>query len=161
MLKRHAHTVAMLNRDRTIAYLVRDYFQLPRGVALMPALIDARLGQADLVLCLLHLYDRHHYRLTRAYIHLLVGRPISIGPPCLLRRPLVPFATIPPGPRTLLDRRITAVAPANPRRVRTAAHGRWDDFMVGRTVGQLLSRGSTRREVRRAVRRGWIVLEDA
>ena len=161
MLRKHSHTIAMINRDRTAAYLVRDYFSLRRGTTLMSSLCENKLGQADLVLCLLRLRDTHHYRMLGVYVHLLVGHAIVVGPRCLLQYRCngAPTATV---VRSLMDRRIVSVADVpNPRKARTEAYYRWTDFRVGRTPRQLISRGATRRDVKRAMRKGWIVLEDA
>lgn len=160
MLGRHSHVIAMIGRDRSIKYLVRDYFALSVRQALMPALLGRGLGQADLVLCLLRLRDRHHLRMINVYVHLLVGRPILIGEPCLLR-----YATNgrPTATRSPLaeDRRVIYVQPDNPRQPSTEAHGRWREFKVGRSISQLRIRGVTKRDLRRAVRRGWVRLEEA
>src|SRR6266404_4838263 len=124
----------MINRDRATKYLLRDYFQLPRTQALMPALIGANLGQADLVLSLLRLRDtcRTPYaRIYSCYITLLVGHPIVVGPRCLLAYRTNGHSTVTRDPAA---RRITYVAPANPRQPGTPAHARWPDFKVGRTL---------------------------
>lgn len=160
----HAATVALLGRDRLTSYLVRDYFDLPRTNALMAALLDRGLCQADLVLCVLHLHDHAPSadlrRVLRYYIRRLVGRPILVGEPCLLR-----YKTNGHPPRTSRplpgDRRIVWVTPNNPRQPGTTAATRWSEFRAGRTVSQLRVRGVTRRDVRAALRHGWIRLEEA
>ncbi len=162
MLHRHAHTIAMMNRDGRTKLLLRDYFDLSRSMALMPSLLTRGLGQADLVLSLLHLRDQtrtEYRRIFAAYVELLVGHPIVIGPSCLLRYQVnghQPRVT-----RSSDDRRLIYVAPGNPRQPGTDAHLRWCEYRVGRTVGQLRIRGVTRRDVRKAVRRGWVQLEAA
>jgi hypothetical protein len=154
----HYATVAALGRDRALRYLIRDYFSLPKTTALMPALLARRLGQADLVLCLLRLRDGHPVLRESAegYIEALVGHPITYGLPCLLR--YRSNGT----PSVALDRspRIAWVSPSNPRLPRTEAFLRWPEYRVGRTEAQLRSRGVTRRDFRRAIRRGWIKLEE-
>ena len=159
MLRRHAHVIAMIGRDRVTKYLLRDYFQLSRTMALMPALLERGLGQADLVLALLRLRDARDARLRiyGAYIELLVGHPIAVGPCCLLRYRANGHPTV------TRDRspRLVWVNPVNPRQPRTEAHSRWSEFRVGRTVAQLRVRGVTKRDLRRATRKGWIRLEEA
>lgn len=160
MLHRHSHTIAMMNRDRVTRYLLCDYFQLRRGATLMSSLCDQGLGQADLVLALLRLRDQcrtPYARIYGCYITLLVGHPITVGPACLLQYRVNGHPT---AIRSTDDRRLTFVLPDNPRQPRTEAHLRWCQFQVGRTVAQLRVRGVTKRDIRRAVRRGWIKLEE-
>jgi hypothetical protein len=154
----------MLDRDAHASLLIRDYFNLPRRHALMASLTDRGLGQADLVLCLLRIRDAtrnpDRRRLLAFYVHRLVGRPILVGEPCLLRyraNGARPRTTHPRDPR---DRKITWVLGTNPRQPQTDAYLRWSEFKVGRTVGQLRIRGVTRRDIRRAVRRNWIRMEE-
>lgn len=165
MLTKHAHTLAMINRDRPVAYLLRDYFGLRRGATLTAALIERGLGQADLVLALLRLRDRHvgllplrSTLLFSAYIELLVGHPITIGPRCLLlyRSNNAPPRTV----RSLDERRIVSTPPTNPRQPGTGAHARWCEYRVGRTLSQLYIRGIAKRDVRRAIANKWITVEE-
>jgi len=161
MLKLHHAAVARMGINRDLKYLVRDYFSLSRTQALMPALLAQKLGQADLVLCLLRLRDAHAHRSLRAsiesYITMLVGHPICIGPSCLQRY----HDKIKPPP-IALDRspRVTFVTPDNPRQPNTDAHLRWCEYRVGRTVAQLRARGVTPKDVRLARRNGWIRTEE-
>jgi hypothetical protein len=160
MLKKHSLVVAMMNRDTTTAFLLRDYFDLPRHTTLMSCLLHKQLGQADLVLALLRLRDRRprNHRVLGAYIELLVGHPITVAPTCLLR-----YATNTSHPRVVRsrdERKITFVLGTNPRAPATAAHLRWCEFRVGRSLGQLYVRGVTKRDVRKAVRKGWIKVEE-
>jgi hypothetical protein len=160
MLKKHSLVVAMMNRDTTTAFLLRDYFDLPRHTTLMSCLLRKQLGQADLVLALLRLRDQRlgNRHLLGAYVELLVGHPITVAPSCLLK-----YATNTSYPRVVRskdDRKITYVAPANPRAPTTDAYLRWCEFRVGRSLGQLYVRGVTKRDVRKAVRRGWIRVEE-
>ena len=156
MLTLHYRTIARLGRDRTIKYLVRDYFGLPRAPALMPALLRCGLGQADLVLCLLRVRDAHVGLRTAAEAHIaaLMGHPIVVGRPCLLG-----LRSRVTGPQAKQAPRIAWVAPENPRLPRTEAYLRWCEYRVGRTEAQLRSRGITRRDFRKAVRRGWVRME--
>lgn len=161
MLHKHHRTVARIAATRDLKYLVRDYFALPRATALMPAMLARGLGQADLVLCLLRLRDHHEAlrRTTEDLIAALVGHPICVGPSCLLSY----RTTAQRGVRVVRskdDRRITSVVQDNPRQPNTSAHLRWCEYRVGRTIGQLLVRGITRKDILRAQRRGWIQVEE-
>src|SRR4051812_46321346 len=132
MLLKHSHTIAMINRDRHVKYLLRDYFQLPRTTSLMPAFIARQLGQADIVLALLHLRDNCHTpyrRLFSFYITMLVGRPIQVGERCLLKyvvngKPLACRAS------DGTDRRVTYVHKHCPRASNTPAALRWAEVRV-------------------------------
>lgn len=160
MLLKHSLTLAMMNRDRRTAFLMRDYFDLPRTKALTPSLLDRGLGQADIVLALLRLRDQRttYSRVFSSYIELLVGHPIVVGPACLLHYKT--NGAKPSVVRSIDDRRIVYVIPDNPRQPKTEAYLRWCEFRVGRTIGQLRVRGIKKRDIRRAVRRGWIKVEE-
>jgi hypothetical protein len=160
MLTQHSHTIAMMNRDKRTAYLLRDYFDLPRHISLLPALLQKGLGQADVVLALLRLRDgRTNYSpIFRSYIELLVGRKLTVGPPCL-QGYNVPLP-LPERTRSVEDRRITHVHATNPRQPQTEAHLRWSEYKVGRTLAQLHVRGVTKRDIRKAIARGWIKVEE-
>lgn len=161
MLLRHHQTIARLATDLSLKYLIRDYFGLPVTTALMPAMLARGLGQADLVLCLLRIRDAHRSLRTAIEEHItaLIGRAIHACPPCLQlynQRPVNPQDAT----RTADDRRVTHVTLANPRQEGTDAYMRWHEFRVGRTIGQLVTRGITKRDIRRAVRNGWIKMEE-
>lgn len=163
MLRRHATTIAMICRDTHVRPSVFEYFSLPAGRSLMSCLVERKLGQADLVLCLLHLRDRSRApsRLLNFYIERLVGRSISVGPSCTLlwrHNSQSPVVTRPPSG---YERKITFVVDHNPRQRGTDAHERWSCVRPGRTLAQLLVRGFRRRDVRVALRRGWIRVDDA
>lgn len=157
MLHLHWKTIAQLATHRDLKYLVRDYFSLPKSQALMPALLAKRLGQADLVLCLLRLRDQHWGMRTQFESHItsLVGHPIHYGPTCLQSYRTGPTRIV----RSKDERRITFVSTTNPRQPGTEAHLRWCEYRVGRTVGQLLVRGVTKRDIRKAIESGWIKVE--
>ena len=156
MLRKHCATIVKMNKYPLLKSMIRSYFSLPDQVPLTPAMYQRGLGQADLVLCLL----RTDHFMAREFVAMLIGHPIVIGPPCLLS-----YHTNGGAPRVRksshpLDRRIVWVEPTNPRQPRTEAHMRWVDFKAGRTPRQVMSRGSTKRDVRRALRMGWIRLEE-
>lgn len=154
----HARTVAQIGRDRDLRYLIRDYFALPKHQALMPALLARSLGQADLVLCLLRLRDRHASLRSSAEAHIaaLVGHPICVGPGCLL----LYRSNGPAHVRQDRTPRVTYVTPVNPRQPNTEAYLRWPEYKIGRSVAQLKMRGIRAKDLRIARERGWIRLEE-
>ncbi len=157
MLHKHARAVGSIATNHNLKYLVQDYFDLPRRVALMPALLAKGLGQADLVLCLLRLRDRHTgiRAAAEAAITGLVGHPIATGTPCLLRyRDVAPYARLDASPR------VVYVAPHNPRQTGTEAYQRWSEYKIGRTVAQLRARGVKAKDLRVCKQHGWIRLEE-
>lgn len=111
-------------------------------------------GQADLALCLLRINTRASLALTER----LVGRKITRCPP-QLREHQSPTRQ-PDQVREGDDRRIARVTRVScPWRPSCSSAREWREFRVGRSVRQLLARGVKRRHVRRALRKGWIVLE--
>lgn len=158
LLHKHHRTVARLNQSKPIKYLIRDYFALPTATALMPAMLAARLGQADLVLCLLRLRDAHRAVAKPLELHIaaLVGHPITSCPACLLAYRTGPTKVV----RSRDQRRILHVVSDNPRQPGTDAHLRWCEYRVGRTLGQLYVRGVSKRDVRRAIINDWIRVEE-
>lgn len=161
MLSHHHRTVAHLAANHLLKDLVRDHFGLPIATALMPAMLARGLHQADLVLCLLRIRDAHSALRSAVESHIttLVGSAIRACPSCLQlynARPVKPQDE----PRNSDDRRITYVSPVNPRQEGTDAHMRWREFRVGRTIGQLVVRGITKRDIHRAARNGWIKIEE-
>ena len=153
MLRHHARTIVTM--QPSLKAKVRAYFGLPADVALTPAMYQRGLGQADLVLALLRI---EHWN-ARFVIGLLVGKPITIGSPCLLHYRTNGLPTVVPS--TDWDaRRIASVIPDNPRQPGTDAYLRWHQYQAGRTIGQLRVRGVRRRDIRRALRQGWITLEE-
>lgn len=159
MLRKHATALAHMTADKSLKKMVCDYFDLaPRSRSLTPLLYQRGLGQADLVLALLRI---NHSR-ARHYIGLLIGHPIVIAPPCLLRYNLNSNASRPSITRPVGNdnRRITFVQDTNPRQPGTESHLRWPWFQVGRTVAQLRVRGVKRRDIRKAADFGWIRLEE-
>ena len=108
------------------------------------------LSAYALGLALLHLNTRG----SRVLVARILGRPILVLPSAYLRWPIngVPRVRVPRIARVL----------ANPRRPRTTAHDRFElAFRPGRTIEEARSRGATRRDVRAALRHGWIETEAA
>lgn len=149
-LRRHLQTIALVERVPALLYRVRRYFMLP-SIPLALAMRRARLGQADLVLCLL----RVGTRTARKFVERLIGRPIQVSRPAELHYVRANGAA----PRIARVPRITSVVPENPCRRSTRFFQNFALFRIGRTMAQLIARGLTRREVRLASRRGWIVME--
>lgn len=149
-LRRHLQTVALVERVPALLYRVRRYFLLP-SIPLALAMRRARLGQADLVLCLLRIGTQT----ARAFVERLIGRPIQVSRPIELHYRRANDSA----PRIVRVPRITHVVPVNPCRKSTRFWSHFSLFKVGRTIAQLIARGVTRREVRLAQRRGWIVVE--
>ncbi len=156
MLHQQYRIVALVAANSVVKKLILDYFGQPNHTSLMPALLQNGLGQADLVLCLLRLRDRHHSlrQALEIYIEMFIGRPINIGPRCLLNYNQTSK------PRVSLDRspRITFVHPTNPRSPNTDAYLRWPEYKLGRSVNQLRARGLKPKDIRLAKSKGWIKL---
>lgn len=148
-LRRHLQTVALVERAPAVLYRIRRYFALP-SIPLALALRRRRLGQADLVLCLLKIGTRR----ARQFVERLIGKPIRVSRPAELH-----YRSNGAQPRIARVPRITSVVRENPCRRSTRFWSSFWEFRVGRTVAQLLARGVRRRELRLAVRRGWIVME--
>lgn len=158
LLHQHYRTVSRIAQNLNLKYLLRDYFDLPRHTALMPALLKRQLGQADLVLALLRIRDNHPTirQAAEAHIATLVGHAITVGPSCLLQyrsngKPTVRLDSTP---------RLVYVAPTNPRQPNTDAYLRWSEYKLGRSVAQLKMRGIKAKDLRIAQRAGWIRLEE-
>ena len=151
MLRRYLVAIAAITIHPSLEYRVRRYF----GLGSLPLLMElsrARLCHADIVLCLLRQNTRHSRRLVES----LIGRPITIGPSCRLVWPdnrQVPLIRTQPTVSMVRDgvlvRRKTRLALCLP------------EFKVGRTRDQLLMRGVTIGDIKRAVRRGIITMTEA
>lgn len=150
ILARYLAAVASVDKDQVVSILVRRDLRLPPRP--MPyALAACHLGQADLILSLLRINTRGSRRL----IERVLGRPILLCPGVHLAwrvngKPLVRRSP-----------RIVSVVD-NPRKPNTTAYDRFGRaFKPGRTVEQCLAHGARKRDLRGALRRGWIVLEVA
>jgi hypothetical protein len=158
----------MLEKYRDAAASVRgplrgyilDYFCLSRRSrrSLFDLCREAGLGQADLVISLV----RAHSAEADAAIERLIGRPILRLPPQRrdYRRPKIVS-------RTGDDRLVTAfsigattlrggaILPGSPMYDRLAV------IRPGMSLLGLVARGVSRRDIRIAVRRGWLEIEEA
>jgi hypothetical protein len=147
-IRKHLQSIALIARTPALLYRVRTYFGLGAG-HLFRELRLRRLGQADIVLCLLRIGTR----LARRAVEALVGRPIIVAPACR-------FTYRVNGARPTVGRQpvITRVEPMPVLRKSTRIAECYKEFRVGRTRDQLLARGVSRGDIARAVRRGWIAL---
>ena len=147
-LRKHLQSIALITRIPSLLYRVRRYFALSSG-HLFIALRRRKLGQADLVMCLMSIGTEAARRVTEC----LIGRSITIGPACLLK-----YSHNTEHPTIGRQPVITRVSARPKIKARSRLARAFDEFRVGRTREQLLSRGVSRGDIRRAQRRGWIQL---
>src|SRR5262249_12246759 len=116
ILPRYVTAIARIDADRVVSILARRHLRLPLSGTLLRRLREARLGQADLLLALLHL--RHPCRAALHWVAVLIGRPVMRCPTQYLRWPVngVPRVRTP---------RLYLVATSNPRRDNTPAYDRF------------------------------------
>lgn len=150
MLRRHLVAISAITSTPSLVYRVRQYFSLGSG-PLISELSRERLCHADIVLCLLRINTCRSRHLAES----LVGRPITIGPSCCFRYP-----TNRSSPLVRTQATISRVLEAVAVRRRTRLHSCLPEFKVGRTREQLLARGVSRGDIRRAVRRGIIEMTE-
>jgi hypothetical protein len=150
-LRRHLSIIAFIDHRRPVlAHRLRVYFKLPPG-RLIYTIPAAGLCQADVVLALIRFGSER----AREIAELMIGKPITICPSCLLR-----YSYNHARPRVSLQPVITWVLPNPPLRQSTKIAHCYSEFRVGRTREQLLYRGVSRGDIRRAVRRGWIKMSE-
>lgn len=148
ILPRYATAVAHLDRDRALSRLVRRALRLHRSRPMLYALRARGLGQADLVLALLHLETAG----ARLAIERILRCPVRVCPSVFL-------AWSSSGPLRLASSpKIVSVGacPARPGSDRARRFSYC--FRPGLTVEQARARGATRRDVRRALRGGYLVV---
>lgn len=145
-LRKHLQSIAAIDQNPALKYMVRTYFDLG-SERLSVALRRAGLGQADLVLCLLRLRLPSARRMAES----LIGHPITVAP-------AVKFTWRANGAAPTVGKQpvITWVMRDPPTRRSTRLDQCFAEFRVGRTRQQLLARGVSRGDIRRAARRGWI-----
>ena len=112
------------------------------------AMLRLGFANADVALMLLRLGHRD------AAIGIL-GPRFVVGPPALSRMREPPP---PPARESRWDRRIRGVAP-NPRTPGSDAARRYALLEPGKTLAQCVARGAMKRDVRNAIKRGWIDVE--
>lgn len=134
---------------------------LPEAAAmfgLFDALWSGGHSQADLVLTLLRMSTRP----ARRAVESLIGHRIVVCPPALAR---APAPVNPDRPRLRDDRRVTEVyafeTPGRRRLTSTPIYQRLALIRAGLSLTELYSRGLRQKDVRIALRRGWIRLEEA
>jgi len=142
------YRLAVLSMPVRAQLYLRDTFQLDRTLSLYSALRARGLSQADVVFSLL----RHNAPWAVKAVETLIGRPITILPPAVPPRTPKP-ATIPP---RVGDRRIIVKVERNPRLPTTDSFQRYRELRPGRTLEQCLRRGVTRKDLREAMRSGWV-----
>jgi hypothetical protein len=134
---------------------IADHFQFSYHSAqdLYQALSSRGLGQADVVLALIHSspgpLDRHTYR---PEIEALIARPITLCPPQLHHVPLPSYPRRERGPDDLVVRTVVR----NPRLPTTDSFQRFKQFRPGVSIARLLTRGVTRKDIREARQNGWV-----
>lgn len=122
-------------------------YQLPRAGSLFFRLDDAGVDHANATLTLL-------YAGEYPAVEILIGRSITVGPPCLSLRHSI--STI---ERTEDELTILAAIARNPRLPTTPSFFRYQHLREGMTIAQALRRGVTRRDIREWRNAGEIKLE--
>lgn len=151
ILPRYFTAVASVDRDVVVSILVRRRLGLHRTRPIIYALSARGLGQADLVLALLEINTDP----ALALVERVVGRPLERCPCQWLRWPVN-------GTPRVSRPRVRLVVDNNPRRPNTPAHARFAAaFRDGATIEQIRARGARRRDIRVALRMGWIEMEAA
>lgn len=128
-----------------VARAVTVIFDLPARGSLYDELEDAGWTQADLVVELLRLD-------LIPEVEALVGHPITHCPGYKYKPLPLPARASSPD-----DRRVTNVV-RNPRLPTTDSFHRFALIRPGQTVGSLLRRGVTRKDIREALRNNWMEL---
>jgi hypothetical protein len=151
MLRRHLAALAAITKYPSLVYRVRQYFFLDSS-PLLVALRRAGLCQADVVLAL----SRIGTRAARTIAEGLIGKSITIGPSCKFvynynrARPLIHTQPT-----------ISRVLDLSGCRAKSRLSLCLPHFQVGRTLEQLTARGVRRGDIKRAVRRGMIIMTEA
>lgn len=146
--------LTMEDDQRLRRYLLRRGMLAGRPGALHRACVRAGLCQADVVLALLRLEILN-------VAEEIVGRPITRCPPALLPG----YRAAGPARRLPDERRVTEVRkPESEERGRRRLlacemYERIGRARVGMTISALMARGVTRKDLRIAVRRGYVSVE--
>lgn len=151
MLRRHLAALAAITRTPSLVYRIRQYFALC-DQPLLIALRRRGLCQADIVLALIRIGTRA----ARLVAEGLIGKQITIGPSC---RFVYNHNRSSPLVRT--QQTISRVLDLTACRAKSRLHACLPEFRVGRTIEQLLARGVRRGDIKRAVRRGMILMTEA
>lgn len=151
MLRRHLAAIAAIDATPALAYRVRRYFALCDR-PLIAAMPRAGLSQADIVLALLRMGTPR----SRCIVEGLISKPIHIAPACRLT-----WAYNKQSPTVGTQPVITWVTAEAVLRRGTRLALSFPEFKCGRTKSQLLQRGVSNGDIRRALRRGWIRMAGA
>jgi hypothetical protein len=161
-LKILSRTTASL-QTRMISYFVGHGLlrgDVP-GSSFVDVLRRARLCQADVVLCLLRLDSRQSFSLASR----LVGRPVTYCPPVLalvrgptpiskfakLKSDRIVLSVVPPSTKDARSKRRLLVSPIYERIAR---------IKVGMSVNQLMAHGVRQKDIRIALKRGYVKLSE-
>lgn len=118
---------------------------------------NAGLSQADLVVALAP--DQSY--VAKNAIEKLVGRPITVlAPPTLLDPARAAIRALVAHNLEGDQRRIRNIVP-NPRRPGSAGHERFSKLREGMKVVEFYKAGGRRSDIRKGLRNGWFVLEEA
>jgi hypothetical protein len=150
LLRRYFAAICRIGDDRRASTLIRVYFHMADGPPLLYAMRDSGISQCDLVLAMLH----HGLGLDRTWEYVQMLCNARVLPPVRMGWPVINQL------RTRV-RRMRHVAP-NPRRLNTPAHERYARaFRVGRTLEEARIRGATTKDIRQALRMGYVKMEEA
>ncbi len=150
MLEKYRSVVTALPREDVAVAATRLHLQVSDATSLFEGLRMRGLGQADLVLSLLHA-GRH------AAVEMLVGRPITVLPPQLSPQRNLPL----PAAARQRRRRIRVRVSECPLRIPTA-RARWDIMRRCWCVEQYctrVERWRALRDIREWSREGWLSVE--
>lgn len=144
MLRKHFAALAAIDQTPALKYRVRRYFDLPGG-SLFRAL--SSYSQADLVLCLVRINTPR----ARQIVETLIGKEITVGPAC---RFVYSFNKQDP---SVKRQPVVSYVCEDPQLRRKSRLARiWHEFKPGRTREQLIRRGLTPGDIKRAEKRGLV-----
>lgn len=152
MLERYrdeTNSVIGETRRAVLVYFGLQIWSRSETIEMYGIMRSRRLSQADLVLALLRVNTRDALDCAER----LVGRPILICPPALRGSPRLRNSS----EKTPDDRMVTMVR-HNPCLPTTDAFQRFRQIRCGLTVRQLMTRGLSRRDLRKFTRKEWIWL---
>lgn len=160
MLSKYRQAVEALSPPTRAQVCTALYIKPTSQSDFYPALEAARVTQADLVMVLLQQIDspnlgETHRQVYRQDIAKLIGKPIEVGPPPQITPLPVKTTWQESNPA---DARIIVRVERNPRLPTTDSFHRFKIFQIGRTIGEAIRRGVTRKDVREALANNWVVL---
>jgi hypothetical protein len=164
MLRKYTRELKTMT-EKTIQDATR--YMIERGIlpgdawnySFLSACLHARLCQADVVLCLLRIGTANAIQTVEA----LVGRPITHCPPALaLRRARIKVRVeVREGDERLIVkiRKPSLFEKGKRRLLNCAVYARLALVRVGMSINQIISRGVKRRDLKIALRRGYLSIE--